>query len=724
MTQAIKIDGRPLALGKRIGKGGEGEVFAVDSRPDSAVKIYKDELRAKREPKVRAMVQADLADSTKLVAFPAAVATDISGGFIGFLMRLVSGYRPIHELYSPKSRKLHFTKADYRFLVRAALNVANAVVKVHQSGCVIGDFNHSGVLVSGEATVALIDADSFQYSREGKLFPCVVGVPDFTPPELHGADLSAVRRTQAHDNFGLAVAIFHLLAMGKHPYAGRFAGGDISMSEAIAQHRFAFSQIRTAETRTSPPPASVSLRDFPPHIATAFETAFGRDPAARPSAASWAALMRGLESAISRCGTVKTHYFPSAAGSCLWCRVAKQSGVDMFPDLLGPTPKFAPGGSFDIERIAAQFRAINLPEPASLLPQWTGQISAASAVVTAANRARLGQRALGIVALLAAGAGFSAAANLAVVWLGIGIFGLVKFFGSSVDQAPFKKAYAEADARVHALEQGFVDRLGLGELVAVRGDVDQWIQSYRGLDRDQADDLQRLKNSREARKRNEYLDRFLIRSASIAGIGPAKTATLASYGIETAADIKAIAVRAVPGFGEAMTAKLLAWRKEHEDRFRYNVTPDAADVQAENAVRANWAAKRADLQTKISSAVAALQAGPQQIATRAQNIDPALIDALERREQAAHDLKVIGLPVPSTSARVVATARPSAPPMSPAPSPLPPRHGAGSSQHTSAIPSCPQCGAPMRRRTARRGHRPGNQFWGCSHYPACRGVRN
>ena len=57
-----------------------------------------------------------------------------------------------------------------------------------------------------------------------------------------------------NDNFGLAVAIFHLLAMGKHPYAGRFAGGDISMSDAIAQHRFAFSQVRTSETRTTPPP--------------------------------------------------------------------------------------------------------------------------------------------------------------------------------------------------------------------------------------------------------------------------------------------------------------------------------------------------------------------------------------------------------------------------------------------------------------------------------------
>ncbi|MGE6695723.1 topoisomerase DNA-binding C4 zinc finger domain-containing protein [Sphingobium limneticum] len=716
--QAIKINGRPFALGKRIGKGGEGEVFAVETKPDSAVKIYKDELRAKREPKVRAMVLADLADTTKLVAFPAAIATDGKGGFLGFLMRLVTGYRPIHELYGPKSRKAHFPKADYRFLVRAALNVSNAVVKVHQSGCVIGDFNHSGVLVSNEATVSLIDADSFQYSRDGKLFPCVVGVPDFTPPELHGADLSTVRRTEAHDNFGLAVAIFHLLAMGKHPYAGRFAGGDISMSDAIAQHRFAFSQVRASETCTTPPPGSVSLKDFPPQIAAAFEAAFGRNPAGRPSAVTWATLMKELEQALSHCGKVRTHYYPSAASSCLWCRVAGQSGVDMFPDLLGPTPQIAPGGPFDIERIAAQFAAIKLPDPASLLPIWSGQITTASEAVAAASRARMGHRALGAVALIAAVGGFLAAANFAIVWIGIGLFGLIRFFGGSVEQAPFKAAYSDADARVRSLQQRFVDRLGLSELVTVKADVEASIQAYRDLDRDLAHNIQKLKASREARKREEYLDRFLIRRARIAGIGAAKTATLGSYGIETAADIKSNAVRAVPGFGEAMTAKLLAWRKAHEDRFTYNSAPDASDVQAENAVRANWATKRADLQTKIRSALAALQTGPQQVAIRARNGDPALTDALAKRAQAAHDLKSLGMSVP-TAAPFTIQSRQAA---SPAPSPnTPPR---SPSSGRAAAPSCPQCGSSMQRRTARRGHRAGAQFWGCSRYPTCRGTRN
>ena len=38
-------------------------------------------------------------------------------------------------------------------------------------------------------------------------------------------------------------------------------------------------------------------------------------------------------------------------------------------------------------------------------------------------------------------------------------------------------------------------------------------------------------------------------------------------------------------------------------------------------------------------------------------------------------------------------------------------------------PKCPKCAQPMRLRTARQGPRAGSQFWGCSAYPDCKGVR-
>jgi restriction system protein len=37
--------------------------------------------------------------------------------------------------------------------------------------------------------------------------------------------------------------------------------------------------------------------------------------------------------------------------------------------------------------------------------------------------------------------------------------------------------------------------------------------------------------------------------------------------------------------------------------------------------------------------------------------------------------------------------------------------------------TCPVCDAPMVKRVAKRGPNAGNEFWGCSKFPECRGVR-
>lgn len=37
-------------------------------------------------------------------------------------------------------------------------------------------------------------------------------------------------------------------------------------------------------------------------------------------------------------------------------------------------------------------------------------------------------------------------------------------------------------------------------------------------------------------------------------------------------------------------------------------------------------------------------------------------------------------------------------------------------------PFCPECGAPMVLRTAKKGQYAGKTFWGCSKYPNCKGI--
>lgn len=44
------------------------------------------------------------------------------------------------------------------------------------------------------------------------------------------------------------------------------------------------------------------------------------------------------------------------------------------------------------------------------------------------------------------------------------------------------------------------------------------------------------------------------------------------------------------------------------------------------------------------------------------------------------------------------------------------------SRGADSAPACPKCGTSMVRRTAKQGENMGRSFWGCSKYPACRGI--
>nr|WP_262498958.1 topoisomerase DNA-binding C4 zinc finger domain-containing protein [Pseudomonas sp. WS 5011] len=37
-------------------------------------------------------------------------------------------------------------------------------------------------------------------------------------------------------------------------------------------------------------------------------------------------------------------------------------------------------------------------------------------------------------------------------------------------------------------------------------------------------------------------------------------------------------------------------------------------------------------------------------------------------------------------------------------------------------PSCPVCSSAMQKRVAKRGANIGNEFWGCSQFPKCKGI--
>jgi DNA-binding helix-hairpin-helix protein with protein kinase domain len=288
--------GRTLHLARQIGQGGEGAIYETREQQDIALKLYWPTKAESRRDKITAMTSAQLYKRTPFVVFPIDILLSPSGAFVGFVMKKIGGGKPVHMLFSPASRKLEFASATYKFLVRAAVNIARAVASVHAISCVIGDVNQSGFLISDKAIGTIIDCDSFQVVASNKKFLCQVGTPEYTPSELQGVRFDRVDRTPNHDNFGLAVLLFQILFMGRHPFSGRYHGtGDMPLERAIGEYRFAYST-QTTLTMMEPPPAAPLLTDFPYYMGQAFETAFG--PAGvngRPSASTWVSLLELLE---------------------------------------------------------------------------------------------------------------------------------------------------------------------------------------------------------------------------------------------------------------------------------------------------------------------------------------------------------------------------------------------------------------------------------------------
>jgi DNA-binding helix-hairpin-helix protein with protein kinase domain len=707
-----------LNLAKRIGKGGEGEVWLNADEPKQAVKFYTLKDLASREAKVRAMVKLGLAGSSKLVAYPVDPVTTRSGGFAGFTMNLIDGGQQIHELYGVKSRKIHFPAKDYRFLIRAAANTARAVGQVHTSPCVIGDFNHSGVLVGNDATVALIDADSFQLEAEQTIFPCLVGVPDFTPPELQGKSLSQVTRTKVHDRFGLAVAIFQLLFMGRHPYAGTYEGPDLALDGFIARNLFAYSQARA--TGVTRPPGMIGLDAFPPNIASGFESAFGVDPDKRPTAAEWVGHLEALEGQLSRCAADKRHFYPTSAKSCPWCQMEAASGAILFlPFVGGGVSRPIDLGAFDLEKAWAAIRAIVVPEAASVTPALPALPNTPSEEARKAQTWFNLTRGGGVIAGIAAIGAWAIDPSLGALWIAALVAAVSLYNSKRIDILSWQKRYGEADRWVEDALHQWRTRLGHTQLVVLRAEMEKAVGEYRGLPPARTSALEQHKAQRRQRQLNEYLDRFLIGRATISGIGPAKTVTLRSFGIESAADVQYHRILGISGFGPATADKLMAWRAGIERRFVYNPAPTASDAAAQARLEAEFASKQAALARKISGGKVEMAQIAATIQQRVRTEDVRIAELAKSRSQLAADLAhlLISRPSPAPSRPPVQPVRP-APQAAPLPRPV---------QRPTANPlgtmACPQCGSVMVKRVARRGNNIGRSFWGCSRYPICKATR-
>jgi serine/threonine protein kinase len=339
MMQHLRLsNGDILSLGNKLGEGSEGAVFAVAHRDDVVAKIYyPNRITPAHFKKIHAMLDTPPEDVTRRLplnhvsfAWPMALVFD-GANEVGYLMPRLQIVNPLSHLIQPRLRQQHHGQLNHRHFYRTARNMALAMELLHNKNIIVGDVNATNILFNHEALVTFIDCETMQITMaDGAVHRCNVGMPEYTPPELHDITLfSEVNRTANHDAFGLAVLIFQLLMQGYHPFQGRAKPGipDVPMSHihCMRHHIFPYVENPAYDRAIVAPPLSV----LPPALQALFVRAFMQTDN-RPTPKEWAKEIQGIEQRLVQCPHNPNHYYPSdgACVICAWeqnCRTANAS---------------------------------------------------------------------------------------------------------------------------------------------------------------------------------------------------------------------------------------------------------------------------------------------------------------------------------------------------------------------------------------------------------------
>lgn len=560
LDRLTTIRGARYSIGPEIGHGGEGVIYSIVENAGLAVKVYKPG-RDSRETraKVRQMVAMASADLGKHAAWPLDFA---EAGVFALVMPRARGLE-IHDLYGPKSRMVKMPKATFRFLVTTAYNLAAALHEIHRVGAVVGDFNQRNILVADDARVCFVDCDSFQITSGGQLFRCTVGTPDQLAPEVQRADLSTLVRLPNHDNFTLALLIFQLLFIGRHPFAG--VGGPDDISDAIRRCLFAYGK-RAASQGIRPPPHVPPADTVPATLFSLFERAFDENSSAigRPTPAEWAQQLGLFRTSLVKCTANSAHEYIAGRATCPWCDLRVVLFLEDGQHVFRIDAKTINELADKLEHAAPYSYSFTLPSIGVVTP--------------AALPAGLDKRGasfwfgigLGLLALAGLFAGHWFLAIIVGFWAcGLAIGDKSKSRRNEYRQKlEAELAAAENNQKSIETKLRVIHNRYTQDFDGIRRRVSPLKRDYNSLPakRQQAiDDLNRRLRDFQLK---QYLDQHFISRADIAGIGPKRLATLRAFGIETAADIN-WGMRA-PGFGGDLRRKLVMWRQAREQTFRFN----------------------------------------------------------------------------------------------------------------------------------------------------------
>jgi DNA-binding helix-hairpin-helix protein with protein kinase domain len=635
----IDQNGTSVRLGRQVGRsGGEGSVYGIDSHPGFVAKIYHRPPPQDKVAKLSYLAQRATSEVKKCAAWPTMVISDERAQPRGFLMPAVSG-KEIHHLFGTRDRVVEFPGKNWDFLLNTARNCAAAFDVIHAVGAVIGDVNEGNILVRSNGVVALIDCDSYQVSNGRNSWTCDVGVALWTPPELQEQNFKGLVRTPNHDLFGLAVMIFKLLFLGRHPYAGvPINATENLLEDAIRKRLYAFSPMASTYG-VRPPPYTFPVTALPEPYLSMFERAF-RLNVSRPTAKEWVQAIDTLLQSVTQCSRDPSHKFPRFINRCPWCEIAAAGGPLFFVSI-DIAPVFPLG-----DNAAAVWATISRIQRLSFVPKTAKDFSSPPVLPTALPQNDRGMRPVFIVGLVL----FAIAALLLLSGaIFLAVIAAVFATGMVCEGRHTPEFVAEKKRRHSARNQAEHDIASISAQLedmvvkyyasfdAKSAQLKQAYQRYTGLDGERAAEMQKLEREKRQHQLNEFLRGQLISRAKIPGIGDTRKHRLLSFGVGSALDIKSNL--GIPGFGPTNMSHLLNWRATCEARFRFEPNRPVPPVEIQR-LNLKITTLRSDLWSQLQSgptALSSLSAGAQ---GRYLQLQGQLEIAVSRKAQAEADCQV------------------------------------------------------------------------------------
>lgn len=590
MNRIVDVEGRPFPLGRELGRGGEGSVFALDQTPSLVAKIYHELPSDKKQEKLRLMAAGVDDRLRRYAAWPeATLHRESDRAVIGFTMQRIERRLPIHMLYSPAQRRQMFPKVRFDFLLYVARNVAAAFDTLHDHGHVLGDVNQGNVLVGEDSQVVLIDCDSFQVRFGDALHRCEVGVAHFTPPELQRVNaFDTTTRTANHDCFGLALLIFHLLMGGRHPFSGVPQSEQVGNALEADIRDFRYAYAHDAPRRLLlPPPRAMPIAAMPLPIISLFESAFTQPGVQqRPSAAEWVQALDQFRSALRTCARNPAHIDGGHRGTCLWCDLEAEQ-VYLFSERPAKptwTPS-TPLSGFDLRGMRQKLALLPLPSlvQAPVLPALPAPVPADAWLPYIVSGLFLGLAFALIMTLMLLS---WQAVMFLLVSLVVGPTAVVVWWHQVVHLRELRLQYLktrmnDCTMRLQQLVARYNQQRGAEPFLAQRKQLSDLLDQYEAHLRRLPGQLSAAQQAAADKALAKFLGRHALSEWKDPRVGAVERVRLQRAGVWTAADITLQSLAAAELKRTESISALLDWRQELERQHLKTAPIMSLDSQAD-----------------------------------------------------------------------------------------------------------------------------------------------